>query len=119
MLTKKYGKGFDTSSLHRYVKFYNLFPAIVATAQPQLETSNNQAYIKVDAVQPQLLPWSHYKELIGVENNESRNWYAKEAASACSFVQRLAMTWLDTVSCTAMNKYSKQNISLISQQRKN
>ena len=35
---------------------------------------------KVETVSPQLLPWSHYNELIRVENEEARNWYAKEAA---------------------------------------
>lgn len=31
MLTAKYGKGLDNSSLHKYVKFYQLFPRIVET----------------------------------------------------------------------------------------
>jgi predicted nuclease of restriction endonuclease-like (RecB) superfamily len=72
MLTAKYGKGLDKSSLHKYVKFYQLFPQIVDAASPQSG--------KVDAVSPQLLPWTHYRELIRVENEEARNWYAQEAA---------------------------------------
>lgn len=60
-LTNKYGKGFDFSSLYQYVRFYRLFPAIL------------------DAVRPKLLPWTHYRELIRVENAEARIWYEQEA----------------------------------------
>ena len=72
MLTMKYGKGFDRKSLHNYVRFYKMFPEIVDAVSRQSE--------KVDAVSPQLLPWTHYRELIRVENEEARNWYAQEAA---------------------------------------
>ena len=34
-LTNKYGKGFDRTSLYRYVKFYQTFPEIVATVSQQ------------------------------------------------------------------------------------
>lgn len=72
LLTAKYGNGFDKSSLYKYVKFYRMFPEIVAAVRPQSE--------KVDALRPQLLPWTHYRELIRVENKEARTWYAQEAA---------------------------------------
>ncbi len=72
MLTTKYGKGFDKISLHNYVRFYNMFPKIVDAVSLQSG--------KVDAVRQQLLPWTHYRELIRVENEEARNWYAQEAA---------------------------------------
>ena len=62
-LTKTYGKGFDRSSLYKYMKFYQMFPQIVETPSPQSI----------------LLPWSHYCELIRVENKEARKWYEKEA----------------------------------------
>lgn len=71
MLTAKYGKGFDKSSLHKYVKFYQLFPQIVDAVSPQSG--------KMDAARPQLLPWTHYRELIRVENKEARTWYEQEA----------------------------------------
>ncbi len=71
-LTAKYGKGFDRISLHNYVRFYNMFPQIVDAVRQQSG--------KVDAVRLQLLPWTHYRELIRVENKEARNWYAQEAA---------------------------------------
>ena len=72
MLTKKYGKGFDKSSLHKYIKFYSMFPEIVDAVSPQSE--------KADAVSQPLLPWTLYRELIRVENVEARKWYAVEAA---------------------------------------
>ena len=72
MLTIKYGKGFDRKSLHNYVRFYNMFPKIVDAVSRQSG--------KVDAVRPQLLPWTHYRELIRVENKDAREWYAQEAA---------------------------------------
>lgn len=59
MLTAKYSKGLDYSYLHKFVKFNQLFPQILETLSPKL------------------LPWSHYNELIRVENEEARNWYAQ------------------------------------------
>ena len=34
-LTAKYGKGFDKSTLYRYILFYRMFPDIVAAVRPQ------------------------------------------------------------------------------------
>ena len=70
-LTARYGKGFDKSSLHAYVKFSRLFPEIVDAVPPQ--------FAIVDAVSPQLLPWTHYRELIRVEDATARVWYEQEA----------------------------------------
>ena len=70
-LTAKYGKGFERISLYNYLKFYRLFPEIVDAVSQQSE--------KVDTVSRQLLPWTHYRELIRVENREARTWYEKEA----------------------------------------
>ena len=70
-LTARYGKGFDKSSLHAYVKFSRLFPEIVDAVPPQ--------FAIVDAVSPLLLPWTHYRELIRVEDATARAWYEQEA----------------------------------------
>lgn len=80
-LTIRYGKGFDYSSLYKYIRFYRYFPNIVDTPSPESE--------KMDAVSPisevknvetrQLLPWTHYRELIRVENEQARAWYEQEA----------------------------------------
>lgn len=80
-LTNKYGKGFDFSSLYQYVRFYRLFPAIldaVSTKWEQSDTIGQKNGI-LDAVSPKLLPWTHYRELIRVENAEARVWYEQEA----------------------------------------
>ena len=61
ILSKKYGKGFDFSSLYQYIKFYHCFPEIL------------------DAVSPKLLPWTLYRELIRVEDDVARKWYEQEA----------------------------------------
>ena len=82
MLSEKFGKGFDISALYQYVKFYTLFPDILDAVRPKSGI--------VDAVRPKfeilstsnqkLLPWTLYRELIRVENDEARKWYEKEAA---------------------------------------
>lgn len=67
-LTEKYGKGFDYSSLYQYVKFFNAFPDILDAVSPKSEMCSRQ-----------LLPWTHYRELIRVESADARKWYEQEA----------------------------------------
>ncbi len=62
-LTEKYGKGFDISSLYKFVRFYKTFPNIldsVSTKSP-------------------ILSWTHYRTLLRVTDNDARNWYLNEA----------------------------------------
>ncbi len=63
-LTQDFGKGFTYSSLTRMVKFYEQFPdsAIVATLSQQLS-------------------WSHFVELIKINNSIKREFYAKMSSS--------------------------------------
>lgn len=77
-LTNKYGKGFDFSSLYQYVRFYRLFPAILDAVSPKSDKNGQNDGI-LDAARPKLLPWTHYRELIRVENAEARIWYEQEA----------------------------------------
>lgn len=77
-LTDAYGKGLDFSSLYQYVKFYKMFPKILDTVSPKLDTVSPKSYI-VDSMGQQFLPWSHYRELIRVEEVAAREWYEKEA----------------------------------------
>lgn len=63
-LTQSYGKGFDYSSLYKFVRFYKEFPEIL------------------DSVRPKSLPllsWTHYRILLQVNDKEARDWYEKEA----------------------------------------
>lgn len=63
-LTSLYGGGFDRSSLYKYVRFYQCYPNIVDTVNPQSF----------------LLSWSHYRVLLQVDDSTARNWYEQEAA---------------------------------------
>ena len=62
-LTNKYGKGFDFSSLYKYVRFYKEFPEILDLASPKFY----------------LLSWTHYRSLLRVSDKTARNWYMHEA----------------------------------------
>ena len=64
-LTKDYGKGFDYSSLYKFVRFYKAFPDILDSSSPKSTP---------------LLSWTHYRILLQVEDETARNWYAREAA---------------------------------------
>ena len=57
-LTKEFGKGFSKRNLERMRKFYCLYP-IATTLSSQLS-------------------WSHYLELIKIEEKDKRNFYFKE-----------------------------------------
>ena len=63
-LTKLYGKGYDRGTLYRCLKFYKMFPEIVASVGQQSNI---------------LLSWTHYRILLQVEDEKARKWYEKEA----------------------------------------
>ena len=65
-LTKDYGKGFDYSSLYKFVRFYKLFPNILDSTSPKSVP---------------MLSWTHYRVLLQVNDSEARDWYATEAAT--------------------------------------
>ena len=73
-LTQNYGKGFDYSSLYKFVRFYKEFPEIL------------------DSVNPKSLPmlsWTHYRVLLQVEDKKARDWYEKEAVEQTWSVRAL------------------------------
>ena len=63
------------TSLYQYVKFYRKFPKIVQTASGHSRPP---------------LSWSHYIELLRVEDPEARAWYEREAAGQMWSVQTLS-----------------------------
>lgn len=73
-LTAMYGKGFDFSSLYKYVRFYKAFPEILDS----LSTKSVP-----------LLTWTHYRTLLQVDNEEAREWYMQEAAAQTWSVRTL------------------------------
>lgn len=69
-----YGKGFDYSTLYKFVRFYKTFPHIL------------------DSVSPKSLPllsWTHYRVLLQVDDEEAREWYARETAEQAWSVRTL------------------------------
>jgi len=60
-LTAEFGKGFDASNLRYMRMFYQAFP-------------------NCDALRHELT-WTHYRQLLRVEDVQSRDWYMNEAAS--------------------------------------
>lgn len=64
-LTAKYGRGFDSSNLYKYIAFFKRFP-ILDTVCPKSGMR---------------LGWSHYRILLQVENDEALRWYLDEAAA--------------------------------------
>lgn len=74
-LTRAYGKGYTRRSLYQYVQFYRMFPEIV-----QMPTT--QSFPR--------LSWSHYVELLRVQNPEARAWYEQEAVSQGWSVKQLS-----------------------------
>ena len=72
-LTAAFGKGFDYSSLYKYVRFYKAFPAILDAVSPK---------------SPQL-SWTHYRVLLQVDSADARSWYEKEASEQAWSVRTL------------------------------
>lgn len=73
-LTAEYGKGFDYSTLYKFVRFYKAFPVILDSASPKSFP---------------LLSWTHYRVLLQIEDEKAREWYAKEAAEQTWSVRTL------------------------------
>ena len=73
-LKEKYGKGFDFSSLYKYVKFYQTFPKILDSLRPKFGRP---------------LSWTHYRILLQETSSEARAWYEKEAQEQAWSVRTL------------------------------
>lgn len=99
-LQERFGKGFDRSSLYKYIRFAESYPTLFLIDNKQftnVDTLWTQSIDKnVDALWTQmfgdgsvydwlipsesiLLSWSHYRELILVEETDARHWYECEA----------------------------------------
>ncbi|MBQ9071662.1 MAG: DUF1016 family protein [Bacilli bacterium] len=68
-LTKEFGRGFSVINLRRMRKFYSLFPI--------RSTVSNE------------LSWSHYLEIIKIEEESKRNFYLKETINSRWSVREL------------------------------
>ena len=75
-LTGIYGKGFSKRALYQCLRVYRMFPEIVHEARAQLGSNEK---VHESRTQSGLLSWTHYRILTQVEDQEAREWYAKEA----------------------------------------
>ena len=73
-LTRNYGKGFDYSSLYKFVRFYREFPEILDSVNPKSLS---------------MLSWTHYRVLLQVKDKKARDWYEKETAEQTWSVRTL------------------------------
>ena len=72
-LTNEYGKGFDFSSIYKYLRFYRAFP-ILDSLSPK---SGN------------ILTWTHFRTLLQVSDPVAREWYLNEATEQTWSVRTL------------------------------
>lgn len=78
-LTEKFGKGYSVYNLERMRKFYLVYSKSAAL----LQNSNNEisATLLRKSDNPFMLSWSHYLQLIKIENEEERRFYEIEASN--------------------------------------
>lgn len=99
-LQQRFGEGFDRSSLYKYVRFAETYPSLFHSNNEQITIvdtlwtqstdkkkdtlwtqmpENGRIYdllVSDDAI---LLSWSHYRELIKIEDAIVRQWYEQES----------------------------------------
>ncbi|MBE6127238.1 MAG: DUF1016 family protein [Erysipelotrichaceae bacterium] len=71
-LTEKYGRGFERSSLYYYLQFYREYPNI-------FDSVSGKSF----------LSWTHYRALLGVDDELARSYYEKEAITSGWSVRQL------------------------------
>ncbi|MBI2281855.1 MAG: DUF1016 domain-containing protein [Bacteroidetes bacterium] len=76
-LSIEFGKGFSLSNIHRFRQFYISYP-ILATLSQELKDNKDQD-VTISATLSHKLSWSHYVELIKIENSLERSFYEKQA----------------------------------------
>lgn len=76
-LTKEFGKGFSVRNLEQMRKFY----VVYSKSQTLSANSENEKYATVlrKPENPFRLSWSHYLQLIKIDNEEERKFYEIEA----------------------------------------
>jgi predicted nuclease of restriction endonuclease-like (RecB) superfamily len=76
-LSLQFGKGFSLSNIQRFRQFFLLY-SIHATVSHELNTNDNQQNT-ISATVSHQLSWSHYVELLKIENSLERSFYEKQA----------------------------------------
>lgn len=78
-LTKEFDKGFSVRNLEQMRKFY----VVYSKSQTLSSNSKNEKYVTLlrKSENPFKLSWSHYLQLIKIENEEERKFYEIEAVN--------------------------------------
>ena len=85
-LTKDFGKGYSVYNLERMRKFYLTYKNSISDSQKsatplqKLENEKSASALRKSEI-PFKLSWSHYLQLIKIDNVEERNFYEIEAAN--------------------------------------
>ena len=86
-LTEEFGKGYSTTNLKSFRKFYLIFRnySIGQTLSAQLYDTKRQALPAqsdkgIQQALPAILSWSHYERLMRIRDKKIRDWYMNEAA---------------------------------------
>lgn len=83
-LTKRFGRGFSERNLRHMRAFYGLWPIWQTLSAKSQDSNTNKTVILTDVSERHpfprfLLPWSHYVQLLSVQNPEARHFYEQEA----------------------------------------
>ncbi|MDQ2719954.1 MAG: PDDEXK nuclease domain-containing protein [Bacteroidota bacterium] len=83
-LTKEFGKGYSPTNLEYIRKFYKVYSnripqSVVGKFEKSSRTEIPQSLIE-EFKAPFVLSWTHYIQLLKIENNDERNFYEIEAA---------------------------------------
>ncbi len=83
-LTEKYGKGFSKTNLEYARRFYLVYEnRITQTVFEQFAIQKTQTVFgQLQVESPFTLPWSHYLQLMRIENEEERSFYEIEATKS-------------------------------------
>lgn len=83
-LTKEYGRGYSTTNIKNFRRFYIEFQHLViqltVAAESKIaigQTASDQLGEQFRQTVSALLPWSHYERLMRVENLQARKWQAE------------------------------------------
>jgi predicted nuclease of restriction endonuclease-like (RecB) superfamily len=92
-LTKKFGKGYSLTNLEYFRKFYRIYSnripqSAAGKSQKPLGKAIPQSVIE-EFKAPFVLSWTHYIQLLKIENNDERTFYEIEAAQGNWSVREL------------------------------
>jgi predicted nuclease of restriction endonuclease-like (RecB) superfamily len=79
-LSLKYGKGFSRSNLFQIRKFYTTFPNIQTVSGQLASTKKKDTQLENIQTLSEQLSWSHYVELLKIEDSLERQFYIKQCA---------------------------------------